>query len=239
MSSASTLHLALLRPSVIQILRAAGFHAANPAVLDVLTDLCARYLLLVASRTADQLCSRTLLDDCSHQELELLSPTISDVRLGLTSSAAFSSTMTPSEEAWCESLRRPLSSFPTRARDKERRRRDEQDTRDVCELLDWAAGPSAHEERRIVGAVDKDPSRLFRGPEALPSDFLEKGKASPKEDYVTALKKKHSKTADSTRYAGTALGRPADSRGRLVIEGGPSSLHAWEISRGRKTSDSP
>lgn len=46
------LHITLLRPPIIQILRAAGFHSTRPAVLDTLTDIASRYLLLLASSTA-------------------------------------------------------------------------------------------------------------------------------------------------------------------------------------------
>jgi transcription initiation factor TFIID subunit 3 len=51
--SPQQLHNSLLRPPIIQILRAAGFHSARPAVIDALTDLAARYLLLLASSAAD------------------------------------------------------------------------------------------------------------------------------------------------------------------------------------------
>ena len=43
---------ALLRPSILQILRATGFHSTRPAVLDTLTDLAARYLTQLAAATA-------------------------------------------------------------------------------------------------------------------------------------------------------------------------------------------
>jgi transcription initiation factor TFIID subunit 3 len=50
--------------------------------------------------------------------------------------------------------------------------------------------------------------------------------AVEKEDYLTALKKKHSKTGEESRYAGTVLGKHAEEH-LLVIEGGAPSISAW------------
>ena len=50
--SSHALYTSLLRPPILHILRAAGFHATKPAVLDSLVDLAARYMALLASRTA-------------------------------------------------------------------------------------------------------------------------------------------------------------------------------------------
>lgn len=43
---------ALLRPAVLQILRAAGYHGAKPSVIDAVTDLAARYFLHLCRLTA-------------------------------------------------------------------------------------------------------------------------------------------------------------------------------------------
>ncbi|EHK17571.1 uncharacterized protein TRIVIDRAFT_43048 [Trichoderma virens Gv29-8] len=43
---------AFLRPSILQILRATGYHSTRPAVLDTLTDIAARYLTLLCEKTA-------------------------------------------------------------------------------------------------------------------------------------------------------------------------------------------
>lgn len=48
MATPQALHHSLLRPCVLHILRAAGYHATRPSVLDTLTDLAARYLHLLA-----------------------------------------------------------------------------------------------------------------------------------------------------------------------------------------------
>lgn len=43
-----------------------------------------------------------------------------------------------------------------------------------------------------------------------------------------ALKKKHSKTGEESRYQGTVLGIPAEDK-PIIIEGGPfESIQAWE-----------
>ena len=76
--SVNELHLALLRPPILQILRAAGFHAVRPATFDTLVDLAARYLNRLAHATAAH---ATL----SHNDPV---PTVSDVRMALMDAGA-------------------------------------------------------------------------------------------------------------------------------------------------------
>ena len=71
--SPGTLHNSLLRPSVLHILRAAGFHSTRPAAIDTLVDLAARYLDLLARQTAAHAISNH--NDCV--------PTVTDVRMAL------------------------------------------------------------------------------------------------------------------------------------------------------------
>lgn len=71
--SSNGLYTSLLRPPVLHILRAAGFHATKPAVLDTLVDLAARYLALLASKAAAH-------SQENHNDLIL---TITDVRMAL------------------------------------------------------------------------------------------------------------------------------------------------------------
>ena len=42
----------LLRPCILQVLRGTGYHAAKPAVVDLLTELTSRYLQLLCETTA-------------------------------------------------------------------------------------------------------------------------------------------------------------------------------------------
>jgi transcription initiation factor TFIID subunit 3 len=64
----------LLRPSILQILRATGYHSAKPTVLDSLTDLAARYL--------SELCHLTALYS-AHNGSGTTGPDIVDVRMAL------------------------------------------------------------------------------------------------------------------------------------------------------------
>jgi transcription initiation factor TFIID subunit 3 len=77
--SSINLHNSLLRPAVLQILRAAGFNYTRNAVLDTVTDLAARYLVLLASATAQHAFN-------NHNDYV---PTIQDVRLALLEVGAF------------------------------------------------------------------------------------------------------------------------------------------------------
>lgn len=43
---------------------------------------------------------------------------------------------------------------------------------------------------------------------------------------LSALKKKHSKTGEESRFQGTILGKSAEER-PIVIEGGAESIKAW------------
>lgn len=241
--SSRTIHASLLRPAVIHILRAAGFHATRPSVLDALTDICARYMLLIATRTQTFAYDRTLSSvrdiqndsdalgaDLEHQ----IEPTIADLRNGLTSAAFFSHGLSASEEAWAEVMRKPLSAYPAGAREKERRRRDLEDTEDVREFIDWVTGPAAKEIRRVAGLLHDEnqpaPASTALLPHASEQD-------SHKDDYLSALKKKQSKSGDSARYHGTILGRGTEDVKHIKIEGGPSSLSEWKASLKRKRSE--
>ncbi|KAI8218923.1 Transcription initiation factor TFIID subunit 3, partial [Colletotrichum sp. SAR11_239] len=65
---------ALLRPAVLQILRATGYHAARPVVLDAVTELAARYMLALCQATARH---------ASDNNQEGDAPGIVDVRMAL------------------------------------------------------------------------------------------------------------------------------------------------------------
>ena len=86
--SAHPLQTALLRPVVLHILRAAGFHATRPAALDTLVDLTSRYIMLLATTAA-------MHAQCNHKESI---PTITDVRMAMQDAAALKSHLSPLEE---------------------------------------------------------------------------------------------------------------------------------------------
>lgn len=204
--TAKSVHHTLLRPAILQILRAQGFHAARPSVVDTLTDIAGRYIALLCERTAAH----------SWQNHNNLEADISDIRLALLDCGLLLPTQTASEETWTELLRKPLQEYPVHNsfRDEEKARRDEDDTRSVRAFTDWFAGTMNREIRKIAGVLPDD------------GQVVELEESAIKEDYLTVLKKKHSKTGDETRFAGTVLGKEADGR-PVVIDGGPKSIQEW------------
>jgi transcription initiation factor TFIID subunit 3 len=171
---------ALLRPAIIQILRATGFHSAKPAVIDSLTDLAARYLNLLCEETARHAGDNTGEFDYNGAA----APTIVDVRLALQDIGAFL----------------PQRDF------EEQEYTGKEDTRGVDEFVAWATGPKNENIKRIA---------LDGGEEGVT-------------DYLSALKKRHSKTDDDSKYAGTLLGKPHGS-GLVVVEGHSEldSIRSW------------
>lgn len=86
--SSNALFISLLRPSVLHILRAAGFHATRPAAFDSLVDLASRYLLVIAVRTADFAMS-------NHNDLSI---SVTDIRMALQDVGAFRPQLSTVEE---------------------------------------------------------------------------------------------------------------------------------------------
>lgn len=180
--SGHNLHNALLRPPIIQILRAQGFHSTRPSVLESLADLTGRYLMILASSTAAH-AANAHPDDPS--------PVLEDVYQALQDAGALRPQLREWEEEWA----------------------DDEDLRGLDSLLGWITGPTHCEIRRIAGFVPSEGDMV--DPDAV-----------EKEDFLTALKKKHSKTGEESRYAGTVLGKNAEER-PVVIEGGAPSIREW------------
>lgn len=86
--SSQDLHTSLLRPPILHILRAAGFHATRPAAVDTLVDLAARYLILLATKTASYAISNR----------NVVVPTITDVRMALQDVGALWPSISAMEE---------------------------------------------------------------------------------------------------------------------------------------------
>lgn len=86
--SSHDLHTSLLRPPIMHILRAAGFHATRPAAVDTLVDLAARYLMLLATKTASY----------SVSNRNIVAPTITDVRMALQDVGALWPSISTMEE---------------------------------------------------------------------------------------------------------------------------------------------
>jgi transcription initiation factor TFIID subunit 3 len=122
MTTPQSLHHSLLRPCVLHILRAAGYHSTRPSVLDTLTDLAARYMLLLAQSAANHA-------SLNHNEPELsLEISIQDVRMALQDCGAL------------------LPEKVSEDQDFDR----EEDTRGVDAFLAWAVGPVNREIRRVA-----------------------------------------------------------------------------------------
>jgi len=125
------------------------------------------------------------------------------------------------EEDWKEVMRMPLEDM-ARAVEKggdqrkkaEKRKRDEEDLRDVRRFQDWFDG-SQHNEMRRIASMVPDPTTTG----ALPAVGVGGGVVQA-EDFLTVLKKKHGKVGDESRLQGTVLGVPSEDR-EVVVEGGP------------------
>ncbi|KAK3945353.1 hypothetical protein QBC46DRAFT_372018 [Diplogelasinospora grovesii] len=174
MTPPPSLFHSLLRPAVLQILRAAGYHGAKTSVLDSLTDLAARYFFHLCQMTALYASLNGSTDE----------PTVVDVRMALQRVGAL---------------------LPEKG-ENEQEHMGVEDMRGLEEFLSWIAGPVNKEIKRIA------------------LDSVEEGA----HDYLTALKKKHSKTDDDSKYMGTFLGKPIE-HGDVQVEGGEyPSIFNWE-----------
>ncbi|KAI7505072.1 hypothetical protein KC367_g802 [Hortaea werneckii] len=229
MSQAHDLHRALLRPAIIHTLRAAGFHSTRPSVLDTLVNIAERYMLLLASTTAQHAYN-------THNDPI---PTVTDVRMALADCGALTPADSATEEEWRELMRIPVSeleaSVPKGGEKRavaEKRKRDEQDVQDIKRFRRWFEGDTHAEMRRIAGLVP-DASVTGAGGANLPAAVAVGGGVVQAEDYLTVLKKKmHGKAGqDDSRLQGTVLGRHGVEVGEdgggdgelseVVIEGGP------------------
>lgn len=132
MNNPQSLHHSLLRPCVLHILRAAGYHSTRPSVLDALTDLTARYLIILAQSTVRHA-------SLNHSEPELaLEVSVQDVRMAMQDCGVLGPEMMMEEQEF-DGM---------------------EDTRGVDEFISWAMGPKAQEIQRIAfegnGEVKED-----------------------------------------------------------------------------------
>jgi hypothetical protein len=180
MSSPTALNHALLKPAILQVLRAVGYHSAKPSVVETLADLTARYMMLLASQTA------SWAQD-NHQST---TPDITDVRLALTDVGMLGPTTQASEEVWREILRHPLDSIPDRngLRAIEASRRTEEDTEDVQQFVAWFSGRICEEINRISGHV-QEKAQVQAQTQSQVAQVVEKGQAPEAaveaDDYLT------------------------------------------------------
>lgn len=122
MTTPQALHHSLLRPCILHILRAAGYHSTRPSVLDTLTDLAARYMFLLAQSTANHAA-------LNHSEPELsLEVSIQDVRMAMQDCGAL---------------------YPEKP-EVEQEYDGVEDTRGMDAFLEWVTGKENQEIRRVA-----------------------------------------------------------------------------------------
>jgi transcription initiation factor TFIID subunit 3 len=140
-----SLHHALLRPAVVQILRSNGFHSATPTALDVLTEILAKYLSLLAVRATAR----------ARENHNGPTPDITDVRMAMVDCGLLTPTATATQEVWNEILRTPLEEIPARngLRDVQADIRHREDTGEIDDFIAWVRGPENVELRRIAGVA--------------------------------------------------------------------------------------
>ncbi|KAK0834045.1 hypothetical protein LTR73_001808 [Friedmanniomyces endolithicus] len=210
------LHRALLRPPILHLLRAAGFHSTKPSVLDTLTDLAERHLLLLAATTARYA-------DLHHNDPV---PTVTDVRMALAECGSLIPVESATEEVWREVCRRPVGEMGRvageglmggagggAARERaEKRKRDDEDVRDVVGFTGWFEGVEHAEARRVAG---------MEGEGAAGAGAVGVGGGVVRaEDFLVGLRRKMGKGGEEGRLVGTVLGAQAEGK-RVVVEGGP------------------
>ncbi|KOS16938.1 Transcription initiation factor TFIID subunit 3 [Escovopsis weberi] len=213
MSSPSSIFHAFLRPSILQILRATGYHSTRPSVLDSLTDLAARYLLLLCEKTA----GNALNNHGDPGDFDVV-----DIRLALQEVGAL-----PPEKV---SLGKPSRKFQEQRSGSEGQ--DEEDGEEEEEAEEEEEEEEEEDEHEDLRGVEEF-IQWFSG--ARMKEMMQMGSGdgeSDATDYLTVLKKKHSKTGDDAKWQGTIFGRCHDSTGEILVEGGlVTSIEEWIASR--------
>jgi transcription initiation factor TFIID subunit 3 len=121
MATSHAIHHQLLRPSVLHILRAAGYHSTKPSVLDALTDIAARHLTLLATSTVRH-------SSTNHPDsLELL---VEDMRMAMQDCGVLNPERVLEDQAWGTS--------------------EAEDTRGVDAFIEWARGRENKEIMRVA-----------------------------------------------------------------------------------------
>ena len=203
------LHHALLRPAIIQILRAQGFSGAKPSVVDTLTDIAGKYIVLLATRALTYA-------HTSHVEPHL---DITDVRMAMVDCGILQPSTTASQEVWRELLRKPVEEYPDRNQLHQAvlAERDEEDTEDVTAFVKWFRSNAYREIVRVAGLLQEE-------------DINGEMERKKPQNYLAAMKKKHSKTGEGSRFQGTVLGRAGEMK-EIKIDGTtgmPESIDEWQ-----------
>ena len=145
------------------------------------------------------------------------------------------------EEGWTELLRRPAEDmgrdtdgYPSggageRRTQAEKRKREDEDTRDVRAFTRWFEGAQFAEIKRVAGMESSGGA----GPAAVVGVG---GGVVAKEDFLEGLRKRHFKGGEEGMLAGSVLGtrqRPLEEMDEVVVEGGPvKRVREWRPSVG-------
>lgn len=122
MSTPQVLHHSLLRPCILHILRAAGFHSTRPSVLDAFTDIAARYMVMITQ-------SAVAHAAVNHSEPELgLEISLQDVRMAMEDCGVLYPEKVIEDQIY----------------------EGEEDMRGVDNFLEWAMGRGNREIQRIA-----------------------------------------------------------------------------------------
>ncbi|CAG8975529.1 hypothetical protein HYALB_00012244 [Hymenoscyphus albidus] len=123
MTNPQALYHALLRPCVLHVLRAAGFHSTKPSVLDAFTDIVARFMVTIAESAL----SHADVNNADEPNLAF-SITVRDVRMAMESCGVLYPEIPSGEQEFM----------------------GQEDTRGVGDFISWAQGPSNRDIRRIA-----------------------------------------------------------------------------------------
>ena len=208
-STPSPFHLSLLRPPVLQILRAYGFTTARPSVVDSVVDLASRYLLLLASTTAQYARSHSLTLSAENEV------SITDLRLALTSAGALYPQISALEEGVL----------------------GHEDLRGIEGFTNWCTGPANREIRRIAGITTAPMPTATLPVSSLPTMATKpalpavSGLQEVRADFLTTLKRKYAKSGmgEKSRFDGTVLGED----GSFTEDAeNPTDIEGWEGVKG-------
>ncbi|OTB02089.1 hypothetical protein M426DRAFT_62845 [Hypoxylon sp. CI-4A] len=194
--TASQIHLALLRPAIIQILRAQGYHSSYNDTVDTLTELAANYLMAIARHAARY---ASLNNEVGVSGI----PDVVDVRMAMEDCGA----LWPERDFTAQEIS------------------GEEDTRGVDGFISWALGKK-NQRIRKVAAVGKP---------IVGDDGAEAIEEQRDTDYLSALKRKHNKTGDDSKYAGTILGRGLTEPEPVPEE---NDIHEW-MNKRHKAAERP
>ncbi|KAM0332224.1 hypothetical protein ACHAQA_002499 [Verticillium albo-atrum] len=231
MAPPTPLYHALLRPCILQILRATGYHATRPAVLDTLTELAARYLLTLCRHTA----ARALDSNPHHDPADEHPLRVADVRMALEDVGALGvvERFVEPEEGRAAAGAGGAAALTDQQAAAYRACRGDDDTRGVDEFAAWFGGARCRAIREM--AVDGIGEGVVgTGSAAQEGDV-------PAGDYLHALMSRHSKSAEDSKFHDTILGRGNEHTGEVLVEGGDlSSIAKWmEMMRGPSPPGSP